>query len=70
MDITPILNVLQVLSGLLIIALVLLQRQDTGFYSSSTNINRTRRGLEKVTYNLTIFTGVMFTLISIANFLV
>lgn len=31
MDITPILNVLQVLSGLLIIALVLLQRQDTGF---------------------------------------
>ncbi len=70
MLIDTILSSIQVLAGLAIIGLVLLQQQDTGFYSSTSNINRSRRGVEKFTYNLTFVVVIIFVVASIANFLI
>jgi protein translocase SecG subunit len=69
MDITLILKLLQVLVSLFIIALVMLQQQNSGFYSSTSNINRSRRGPEKLVYNLTIISGIVFVIITTANIL-
>ncbi len=65
-----ILLALQIISAIGIIGLVLLQQQDTGFYSSNSNINRTRRGIEKVTYNMTIAMIIVFVASSILNFVI
>lgn len=65
-----ILLAIQVISGISIVGLVLLQQQDTGFYSSNSNINRTRRGIEKVAYNATIGFIVTFIISSILNFVI
>lgn len=70
MIVETILNGIQIVTGLAIIGLVLLQQQDTGFYSSTSNINRSRRGVEKFTYNLTFAIGFIFIASSIANFLI
>jgi len=70
MNINNILNIIQIILGILIVIFVLLQQQDTGFYSQGTNMPRTRRGTEKLLYNMTIIVGILFILISIANFLV
>ncbi len=69
MNIDVILNVLQVIFAAVIVVLVLMQQQDSGFYANVTNIHRTRRGPEKLIYNLTILFGTLFVLISIVNFL-
>lgn len=68
MDVSMVMNVIQAVLGVMIIALVLIQQQDAGFYSSSSNINRTRRGIEKFTYNSTVVIAILFVSISIANF--
>lgn len=70
MDWSIITNGLQAFLGLAIIGLVLIQRQDTGFYSSGSNINRSRRGIEKFTYNTTIVVVILFITVSIANFII
>lgn len=67
MQIENILMIIQILVSIALIGLVLIQQQDSGFYSSTTNINRSRRGTEKVVYNLTIFVGLLFVVLSIIN---
>ena len=49
----------------ILIGLVLLQQQESGFYASS-NMKKTRRGMDKLVYNLTIFFGIIFVVISIS----
>lgn len=68
MNISIILNTLQLILGVLLIALVLLQQQESGFYADSQNIKYSRRGSEKLIYNLTIIVGVLFIISSLANF--
>ena len=67
MQIENILMIIQIIVSIALIGLVLIQQQDSGFYSSTTNINRSRRGTEKVVYNLTIFVGLLFVVLSIIN---
>lgn len=69
MQITAVLNLIQILASVAIIALVLIQQHESGIYSKTSNINRSRRGTEKVVYNLTIVFGTIFVITSIANFL-
>lgn len=63
------LNGAQILIALVLVGLVLMQTRGTGFaagYSADTSIFRTRRGLEKTLFQLTIATGVAFVVLSIA----
>ncbi|PIR42402.1 preprotein translocase subunit SecG [candidate division WWE3 bacterium CG_4_9_14_0_2_um_filter_35_11] len=69
MQIVGILNTIQILASIVIIVLVLIQQHESGIYSKTSNINRSRRGTEKVVYNLTIVFGTIFVIASIANFL-
>ncbi|OGC46974.1 preprotein translocase subunit SecG [candidate division WWE3 bacterium RIFCSPHIGHO2_01_FULL_35_17] len=69
MQISFILNAIQMITSIGIIGLVLIQQHESGIYSKTSNINRTRRGTEKVVYNLTIIFGTIFVIASIANFL-
>lgn len=66
----PYLNVAQILVAVLVIIVILLQARGTGFaagFSSDSSIFRTRRGLEKTLFQLTIGLAIMFVLISIAS---
>ncbi len=58
----------QLLLGIIISVLVILQTQSSGagsVFGSDTSVYRTRRGLEKTLYQATIVVGVLFFIISI-----
>ncbi len=68
----PYLNIAQILVSLLLIALILMQTRGTGFaagYSADTSIFRTRRGIERTIFQLTIGVGVAFLIVSILSVL-
>ena len=69
----PYLNLAQIIVSMLLIVLVLLQIRGSGFasgYSSDSSIYRTRRGVEKTLFQLTIGVGVIFVVLSIVSVLV
>ena len=66
----PYLNVAQILVSMLLVGLILMQTRGTGLaagYSPDTSIFRTRRGLERTVFQLTIGVGVAFVLVSILS---
>jgi preprotein translocase subunit SecG len=66
----PYLNIAQILVSALLVALVLLQTRGSGLsigYSADTSIFRTRRGVEKTLFQLTIATGILWTILSILS---
>lgn len=67
MDISLILYIAQLIISIVIVTLVMMQSQESGFYSNTTNINRTKRGPEKVIYRLTMLFGILFVAVTIAN---
>ncbi len=67
MDTTLLLKITQLVMSIIIIGLVMLQHQESGFYSNTTNINRTRRGTEKLIYRMTIVFGILFVAVTVAN---
>lgn len=69
-DLNTILNVAQLIIAVGLIALIMLQPQDPGFYSQTTSINKTKRGTEKLIFNLTIVVSILFVAISLTNFLI
>ena len=70
MNIDNVLYIVQIVSSIIIVTLVLLQQQDSGFYANNTNARRTRRGTEKLIYNLTVLFGVIFVVTAIINLVV
>jgi len=69
----PYLNLAQILVSGLLIVLILLQTRGTGFaagYSADTSIFRTRRGVERTLFQLTIAVGVAFLAVSILSVVV
>lgn len=66
MDIIQILTVLQLINSVAIVALVLIQKPDAGFYSQSTTVNNTKTGSEKLINNITIFFITLFILTAIS----
>ena len=69
----PYLNIAQILISLLLIVLILMQTRGTGFaagYSADTSIFRTRRGLERTIFQLTIGVSVLFLVVSIMSVVV
>ncbi len=66
-----ILNIVQIIISVMLSVLILMQVRGSGlgrtFGSDSGSIHRTRRGIEKTLYQLTIALAVAFLLISLAN---
>ena len=66
------LNVVQIIVSVILIGVVLLQARGSGFsatFSSDTSIYRTRRGVEKTLFNVTIGLAVLFVGMSIVSVL-
>ena len=64
------LNIVQILVSVVLIVVVLLQTRGSGFsatFSSDTSIYRTRRGVERTLFNVTIGLAVLFILVSVAS---
>lgn len=67
---TTYLNIVQIIISVIVILVVLLQSRGSGFsatFSSDTSIYRTRRGVERTLFNVTIGLAVLFIGVSIAS---
>lgn len=65
------LNIVQIIIGVVLIAVILLQTRGGGlsgvFGGSDTSIYRTRRGVERTLFHLTIGLSVVFFIITILS---
>ncbi len=64
----PYLGIAQILVSLLLVFLILMQTRGTGFaagYAADSSIYRTRRGVERLLFQLTIAISVVFLLLAI-----
>lgn len=64
------LYVVQIVVSLVLIGVLLLQARGSGFsatFSSDSSIYRTRRGVEKTLFNVTIGLAVLFVVVSILS---
>jgi preprotein translocase subunit SecG len=64
-----ILNIVQIIISIVLIAIILLQvkGQGTGLFGAAEGSFRTRRGLEKTLFQFTIFMVVVFIGVSILS---
>jgi len=64
------LNFAQILVAALLVALILMQTRGTGFasgYAADSSIYRTRRGVEKTLFQLTIAVSVVFVALAVIS---
>jgi preprotein translocase subunit SecG len=70
-NIRDALNIVQILLAVLLVALVLVQAKGSGFSgmfgSDSTSVYRTRRGIEKRIFQVTIIIAVVFFVVAFVN---
>ena len=70
----PFLNLIQIIISIALILLILMQTKGGGlgglFGGSDTSIYKTRRGVEKTLFNLTIVLAVIFFVVAIVNVIV
>jgi preprotein translocase subunit SecG len=70
---TVYLNIAQILVSVAIIVLVLVQAKEAGLgsvFGSDSSVYRTRRGVERTLFNLTIGFSVLFLVISLLSVLI
>lgn len=71
MDLRSSLNIVQIILAAVLIVLVLLQTKGSGFSGmfggDSTSVYRTRRGIEKRMFQVTIGLSVLFFLVALVN---
>ena len=66
------LNIAQILVSIALIVLVILQARTSGLgsiFGSDTSVYRTRRGVERTLFNMTVVFSVLFLLISLISVL-
>ena len=66
----PYLQAAQILLSLLLIVIILMQSRTSGLgstFGSDSAVFRTRRGLEKTLFEVTLVLATLFILLSIAN---
>jgi preprotein translocase subunit SecG len=69
---TVYLNIVQIIASVALIILTVMQSRSAGLgrmFGNDSPIYRTRRGVEKTVYSLTIILGVVFFLTSLASVL-
>lgn len=67
-----ILQIIQIILAVVLIIVILLQQKGTGIgsaFGGSGTIHTTRRGVDKVLYQTTVFVSVVFFLLAIINLL-
>ncbi|MCD6520602.1 MAG: preprotein translocase subunit SecG [Anaerolineae bacterium] len=67
------LNIIQIIISIALIAIIILQSKSAGLgrmFGGDSPIYRTRRGLEKTLFNLTIILGVIFFITSVLSVVV
>ena len=67
-----ILDVIQIISAVALVAVILLQNRGTGVgaaFGGEGNDSRTKRGLEQVLFNATIVIAIIFLGVSLLNVL-
>ncbi|PIY93133.1 MAG: preprotein translocase subunit SecG [Candidatus Magasanikbacteria bacterium CG_4_10_14_0_8_um_filter_32_14] len=67
-----ILQIIQIILAIVLIIVVLLQQKGTGLgsaFGGSGTIHTTRRGIDKVLYQITIVVSVLFFILAIVNLL-
>lgn len=70
--ITLVLNILQIISAVLLVAAILLQARGSGLgsvFGGEGNVFRTKRGLDKILFYFTIVVAVLFFGTAAANVL-
>ncbi len=70
---TVYLNIVQILVSVVIIVLVLVQAKEAGLgsaFGGDSSVYRTRRGIERTLFNVTIGFSVLFLLISLLSVLI
>lgn len=73
MNIEAILNTSQIVLAVLLVAAILLQARGTGVgavFGGGGNVYRTKRGVEKKLFQLTILISILFFGVALANALV
>lgn len=68
-----VLLILQITTAALFVLLVLLQPKGVGLgqvFGGEGNVYRTKRGAEKIIYNVTIFTAIAFAGLALARILI
>lgn len=65
-----ILDVIQLILSLLLMGLVILQQGESGLYSATSNINRTRRGVDRFVFRMTFVVIAAIVGVAIANFII
>ncbi len=66
----PFLNIAQILVSITLIVLVLMQTKGAGLsgvFGSDTSVYKTRRGVERTLFNLTIVFAALFFVISLIS---
>lgn len=66
-------NVAEIIISIVLVAVLLLQTRGAGFngtFNSDSSVFRSRRGLEKTLFQLTIVLAVVFALVSILSVIV
>ncbi|MBC7236720.1 MAG: preprotein translocase subunit SecG [Chloroflexi bacterium] len=67
------LNIVQIVVAIALIALTVMQSRTAGLgrmFGGDSSVYRTRRGVEKTMFNVTIIMAVMFFVIALLNVLV
>ncbi len=67
------LNIVQIIISVALIVLTVIQGRGSGLgntFGGAGSVQRTRRGVEKLVYNLTIIMAVVFFLVSLISVLV
>lgn len=68
------LNIVMIIVSVVLMALILLQTKGSSFSSAfgsdAGSINRTRRGVEKTLFQLTIVVAVIYVMLAIASTLI
>jgi len=65
-----IISIVQVIIAILLMAAILLQSRGTGLsgvFGGTSNVYRTKRGIEKILFITTIILAILFFLISLAG---
>ncbi len=73
MNIRLILNIAQIVVSILLVGAVLMQQRGTGLsatFGGEGNIYRTKRGIEKALFIVTIVLAIIFFAIALANILI
>ena len=68
-----IFNILQIILAVVLVAVILLQQKGSGLgaaFGGGGSVHSTRRGVDKILFNITVVVAILFFIVAVANLLV